>query len=50
MKLRGLYAITDSQLLDDGRLLPYVEAALRAGAAPGRWICRGIAAGAAPAR
>ncbi|MGV8767472.1 thiamine phosphate synthase, partial [Pseudomonas aeruginosa] len=22
MKLRGLYAITDSQLLDDGRLLP----------------------------
>ncbi|KEA38991.1 hypothetical protein CR64_36980 [Pseudomonas aeruginosa] len=32
MKLRGLYAITDSQLLDDGRLLPYVEAALRGGA------------------
>ncbi len=27
--LRGLYAITDSQLLADGRLLPYVEAALR---------------------
>ncbi|TBU90073.1 thiamine phosphate synthase [Stutzerimonas kirkiae] len=31
MKLRGLYAITDSQLLADGRLLPYVEAALRGG-------------------
>ncbi|HEY8331426.1 MAG TPA: thiamine phosphate synthase [Pseudomonas sp.] len=30
--LRGLYAITDSQLLDGGRLLPYVEAALRGGA------------------
>lgn len=30
--LRGLYAITDSQLLADGRLLPYVEAALRGGA------------------
>ena len=29
MKLRGLYAITDSQLLADGRLLPYVEAALK---------------------
>lgn len=29
--LRGLYAITDSQLLADGRLLPYVEAALRGG-------------------
>lgn len=32
MKLRGLYAITDSQLLDGGRLLPYVEAALKGGA------------------
>ncbi|WAB94790.1 thiamine phosphate synthase [Pseudomonas citronellolis] len=32
MKLRGLYAITDSRLLADGRLLPYVEAALRGGA------------------
>ncbi|WP_437882742.1 thiamine phosphate synthase [Pseudomonas sp. LRF_L74] len=32
MKLRGLYAITDSSLLADGRLLPYVEAALRGGA------------------
>lgn len=31
MKLRGLYAITDSQLLDGGRLLPYVEAALKGG-------------------
>jgi len=31
-KLRGLYAITDSQLLGDGRLLPYAEAALRGGA------------------
>ena len=31
-KLRGLYAITDSQLLADGRLLPYVEAALKGGA------------------
>ena len=30
--LRGLYAITDSQLLEGGRLLPYVEAALRGGA------------------
>jgi thiamine-phosphate pyrophosphorylase len=30
--LRGLYAITDSQLLDQGRLLPYVEAALKGGA------------------
>ena len=29
--LRGLYAITDSQLLADGRLLPYVEGALRGG-------------------
>ena len=32
MKLRGLYAITDSQLLAGGRLLPYVEAALNGGA------------------
>lgn len=31
MKLRGLYAITDSELLK-GKLLPYVEAALRGGA------------------
>ncbi|MCU1718086.1 thiamine phosphate synthase [Pseudomonas sp. 5P_3.1_Bac2] len=31
MKLRGLYAITDSQLLN-GRLLAYVEAALKGGA------------------
>ena len=30
--LRGLYAITDSQLLAEGRLLPYVEAALKGGA------------------
>ena len=30
--LRGLYAITDSQLLADGKLLPYVEAALQGGA------------------
>lgn len=30
--LRGLYAITDSTLLADGRLLPYVEAALKGGA------------------
>lgn len=30
--LRGLYAITDSHLLADGRLLPYAEAALRGGA------------------
>lgn len=29
--LRGLYAITDSQLLADGKLLPYVEAALKGG-------------------
>ena len=29
---RGLYAITDSTLLADGRLLPYVEAALEGGA------------------
>ncbi len=32
MKLHGLYAITDSQLLADGKLLPYVEAALKGGA------------------
>lgn len=31
LPLRGLYAITDSQLLADGRLLPYVDAALRGG-------------------
>ena len=31
MKLRGLYAITDSTLLADGRLLPYVKAALAGG-------------------
>ncbi|WXL25041.1 thiamine phosphate synthase [Ectopseudomonas mendocina] len=31
MKLSGLYAITDTQLLS-GRLLPYVEAALKGGA------------------
>ncbi|OLU23238.1 thiamine-phosphate diphosphorylase [Pseudomonas sp. PA15(2017)] len=31
-KLRGLYAITDSQLLAGGKLLPYVEAALAGGA------------------
>lgn len=31
-KLCGLYAITDSKLLDDGRLLPYAEAALKGGA------------------
>ena len=30
--LHGLYAITDSVLLTDGRLLPYCEAALRGGA------------------
>jgi len=30
--LHGLYAITDSALLADGRLLPYCEAALRGGA------------------
>lgn len=30
--LHGLYAITDSFLLADGRLLPYCEAALRGGA------------------
>ncbi|MBD2835628.1 thiamine phosphate synthase [Pseudomonas sp. JM0905a] len=32
MKLRGLYAITDNQLLTGGKLLPYVEAALKGGA------------------
>jgi len=32
MTLRGLYAITDSALLADGKLLPYVEAALAGGA------------------
>lgn len=32
MTLRGLYAITDSQLLAGGKLLPYVEAALNGGA------------------
>ena len=32
MRLRGLYAITDSALLADGRLLPYAEAALAGGA------------------
>lgn len=31
-RLRGLYAITDSQLLADGRLLPFAQAALRGGA------------------
>lgn len=31
-ELRGLYAITDSTLLADGRLLPYAEAALKGGA------------------
>ncbi|WP_313026267.1 thiamine phosphate synthase [Pseudomonas lopnurensis] len=31
-RLRGLYAITDSQLLAEGRLLSYVEAALKGGA------------------
>ena len=31
-KLRGLYAITDSQLLADGRLLPFAQAALQGGA------------------
>ena len=30
--LRGLYAITDSALLAEGRLLPYVEATLQGGA------------------
>lgn len=32
MKLQGLYAITDNSLLAEGRLLPYVEAALKGGA------------------
>lgn len=32
MTLRGLYAITDSALLADGKLLPYAEAALAGGA------------------
>ena len=32
MSLKGLYAITDSALLADGRLLPYMEAALAGGA------------------
>lgn len=32
LHLRGLYPITDSQLLADGRLLPYCEAVLRGGA------------------
>lgn len=32
MKLRGLYAITDSQLLAGDKLLPYTEAALKGGA------------------
>ncbi|MGX5218067.1 thiamine phosphate synthase [Pseudomonas segetis] len=32
MKLRGLYAITDSQLLAGDKLLPYTEAALEGGA------------------
>ena len=32
MNSRGLYAITDSALLAEGRLLPYVEAALEGGA------------------
>jgi len=32
---KGLYAITDSLLLADGRLLPYCEAVLRGGA---RWL------------
>lgn len=35
MSSRGLYAITDSTLLADGKLLPYVTAALRGGA---RWL------------
>ena len=30
-RLRGLYAITDSQLLSDGRLLPFAQAALQGG-------------------
>lgn len=35
MSQRGLYAITDSTLLADGKLLPYVEAAISGGA---RWL------------
>lgn len=35
MSQRGLYAITDSALLADGKLLPYVEAAITGGA---RWL------------
>ncbi|MGY8809685.1 MAG: thiamine phosphate synthase [Pseudomonadales bacterium] len=35
MNQRGLYAITDSALLADGKLLPYVEAAITGGA---RWL------------
>lgn len=31
MKLQGLYGITDTDLLANGRLLPYVEAALKGG-------------------
>lgn len=31
MKLAGLYGITDNKLLAEGRLLPYVEAALQGG-------------------
>lgn len=31
MKLHGLYGITDTELLANGRLLPYVEAALKGG-------------------
>lgn len=31
MKLTGLYGITDTSLLENGRLLPYVEAALKGG-------------------
>ncbi len=31
MKLQGLYGITDTELLANGRLLPYVEAALKGG-------------------
>ncbi|MGB7387511.1 MAG: thiamine phosphate synthase, partial [Pseudomonas neustonica] len=35
MSQRGLYAITDSALLANGKLLPFVEAALQGGA---RWL------------
>lgn len=31
MILQGLYGITDNKLLDNGRLIPYVEAALKGG-------------------